>query len=87
MTKRPIFFCRNEECPNRPAVNANAKPLVLKDEYQSAWNFQCPVCRGFQVFTKDLVGGTFGQGRRNDLTGNSVNKGRDRFRPGLTFSS
>ena len=84
---RPLFYCRNYDggCTNTLRGNPNAKPLELKNEYHSAWDLQCPVCRGHQIFTKDLVGGTRGQGRRDDMTGTTTSKGGSRYRSGVNF--
>lgn len=55
--------CQLDECPRYRRMD---QPMTVKIEYETAWQFQCPVCRNVRVVTKDKVGGTVGSGVRPD---------------------
>lgn len=74
-------YCRNPECRDsierRPG---DPRPMRCTGESRSAWIFLCETCGGRAAKTKDLAGGTFGVGRRDDGTGPQTGKGPDKYR-------
>jgi hypothetical protein len=78
-----IVVCHNEECRDSIVQKPlDPRPMQFVDELQSAWSFRCLTCGARRIVTKDQVGGTFGQGRRDDGTGPTTGKGALRYRPG-----
>lgn len=94
---RPIVLCWNDHLEEREGGkgvfhgetacrdnyrSSNPRPMVVVGEHASAWTFHCNTCSWRRAWTKDIVGGTFSVGRRDDGTGNTVNKGPSRYRQG-----
>lgn len=82
--------CRNEECPDSLGRSPDPPQLQLIGETQSAWTFKCRCCEregriSGRVVTKNVAGGTFGSGRRDDGTGQSAGEGVPRFVRGTDF--
>ena len=78
-----IVVCHSESCRDSKENNPrNPRPMVGTGETMSAWTFTCQTCRSLRVVTKDIAGGTFGQGRRDDGTGTTTGKGPLKYRPG-----
>lgn len=78
-----IVVCHNEECRDSIVQKpTDPRPMVFVDETQSAWSFKCQTCGARRIVTKDQIGGTFGQGRRDDGTGTSTGKGPSKWRTG-----
>ena len=76
--------CRNEECRDSFPRRADAPQLQLVKETASCWTFQCDTCAregriSLRAVTKDVVGGTVGQGKTDDGRG----KGLRRFTQGI----
>lgn len=82
-----IVVCQLETCPVSKHRRPNdPTPMKLVREHFSAWVFQCQTCHNFRVVTKDRIGGTVGQGRRDDGTGTTTAKGPAKYRPGWTHA-
>jgi hypothetical protein len=78
-----LVVCHNDECRDSAENNPlSPRPMKVCDETISAWTFRCETCGARRVVTKNIAGGTFGSGRRDDGTGTSNNKGSMRYRPG-----
>jgi len=78
-----VVICHNEIC--RDSVENNPlspRPMRCMDETISAWTYKCDTCGARRVVTKDIAGGTFGSGRRDDGTGPRGGKGPLKYRPG-----
>jgi hypothetical protein len=78
-----IIVCHNPDCRDSKENNPlNPRPMVCTGETASAWTFKCQTCGAQRAVTKDVAGGMFGAGRRDDGTGPSTGKGPLRYRPG-----
>ena len=78
--------CRNEEC--RDSIQQKPydwRPMKMIKETHDAWSFKCETCGFLNGFSKNYVGGTLGQGVRNNGTGPSTGKGPNRYRTGVNF--
>ncbi len=93
---RPLVLCWNDHVEEkaggkgvfhgeRPCRDnyrsSDPRPMRVVNETASAYSFHCDTCSWRRVWTKNLVGGTMGAGRRDDGTGPSTGKGPDRLRP------
>lgn len=57
------IICRVEECPwYRQADH----PMKVYDETERHWVFQCQRCLNLRTVDKFKIGGTIGQGRKDD---------------------
>lgn len=78
-----LVVCHAENCrdsaENKPT---DPRPMTKTGETFSAWTFRCDTCGSLRAVTKDIAGGTFGQGRRDDGTGPSGGKGPLKYRAG-----
>ena len=78
-----LVVCHAPHC--RDSVEAkptDPRPMQITGETASAWTFKCQTCGSLRVVTKNIAGGTFGQGRRDDGTGPTTGKGPLKYRPG-----
>ena len=85
----PRIVCINDECPDSRERSSYPPQLRCTGETASAWTFTCDRCAkdgrvSKRVVTKDIAGGTMGQGRRDSGWGTTTGKGGTRFRPGWT---
>lgn len=62
--------------------------MQVRQEFPTAWAFECPRCGSFRSVTKDHIGGTLGAGTSHgDGTRSAYGKGfgnghrRDRYKP------
>ena len=78
---RLIVVCHSEDCRNSAVRNpTNPRPMKCVGEFASAWNFLCETCGSRRIVTKDVAGGMFGVGQRDDGTGPRGGKGPEKYR-------
>lgn len=58
------IVCILEDCP---AYRKSDKPMKCVDETETHQIFSCVVCERRRPIPKSIVGGTIGQGRRDDV--------------------
>ena len=58
------IVCHCPECPDRLK---SGKPMEVKNETASSWVFQCRTCLNVRAVAKQKIGGTIGQGKRDDM--------------------
>lgn len=73
-------------CPSCAEHGRGRVVMQVRQEYPTAWVFECPTCGSFRSVTKDVAGGTLGAGdRRDDGTRSAYGKGfghgHSRYRP------
>ena len=80
------IVCRNEECPDSLGRTRVPPSLVVVPggETTTAWILECRRCAkdgriSRRVVTKDIAGGTFGSGRKDDGSGQSGGEGVSRY--------
>lgn len=87
MNNRPIYRCRNEECPESfERMGLAAPELVCLGESGDAWTFKCRCCEkqgrnSMRVITKNFAGGTVGAGVREGFA--YGRKGLQRYTHGV----
>ena len=78
-----LVVCHDPNCRDSVEANpTNPRPMVRTGETFSCWTFKCQTCGAQRAVTKDVIGGTVGQGRTDEQRG----KGLKRYTAGGSFS-